>query len=212
MPKHILEAVKDEAVRLPLEERLGLKAIRERTGLSIGTLSTLLRPYPLPDEEIRNRIASGTEQGRRGRKPYSPTPSRFAGMIDGQFLDRRRKAQIAEAAVLFRLALFGYEAWRSAFEGHRVDWLVTQRGLSPTVRLQVWWARRGRHGRPYVSLRRQHGRIRISAADCDFVVAYDLQTDTAFVIPMAEIADRSSSTFCNPQYAEAWGTLFESRP
>ena len=40
----------------------------------------------------------------------------------------------------------------------------------------------------------------------DFIVAYDMETDTAFVVP-AEVCEDKWSKSCDEQYAEAWHLL-----
>src|SRR5262249_14869544 len=132
--------------------------------------------------------------------------SKYAAWVQGEVLDRRRKGQITEAAVLFRLALLGYEVWRSEFDCNGVDWLVSRPGGHSRVRLQVRWARRAKYGRPaFNTLKRGRMRQTLSDSDCDFVVAYDLETDTAFVCPVGEVAANLCS--CKRRYAEAWTLL-----
>ncbi len=53
--KKISQEVKQEALRLRVAERLGIDDIRRQTGLSVGTLSVLLRGYPLTDEEVKQK-------------------------------------------------------------------------------------------------------------------------------------------------------------
>jgi hypothetical protein len=129
-------------------------------------------------------------------------------MVAGQPLSTERKGQIAEAAVLYRLALLGYEVWRANFEGNQVDWLVSRAGLSKHIRLQVKWAKRDKQGRPLFQVSRGDGaRVRyLSQAQCDFVVGYDLETDTAFVTPI-QVCEGKRVKACDPEYAEAWHLL-----
>lgn len=211
MSRRIDEETKREAIRLRVEERLGLKAICRETGLSRGSASTLLRDYPLTDEEVRQRLSRSAHDLNERCVRYAPEPSKYFALAPTE-MSSEQKARVAEAAVLFRLTLFGYEAWRSPFEGHRVDWLVTQPGNRRSVRLQVRWARRGHYGRPLISLRRCSGTESLTEEDCDFLVGYDLETDTVFVIPMGDLSGKRYVTFCHPKYAEAWGSLFGSTP
>jgi hypothetical protein len=104
------------------------------------------------------------------------------------------------------LVLLGYEVWHDAFEGNRVDWLVTRPGFRRYLRLQVRWAKRGKRGRPYISTRRAGGMIELTKEDCDFLIGYDLETDTAFVFPVAERPHRRQQ-HCRPAFAEAWHLL-----
>ena len=199
--------LKQQAIKLRLEERLGIDEIKQRTGLSVGTLSMLLREYPLSPEEVKDKMSQSSRRNNPLRK-YQPEQSRFAAMVAGEHLSTARKGQIAEAAVAFRLAVLGYEVLRSIFEGSKVDFTVTRPGTEKYVRLQVKWAKRGVMGRPLFAPRNgEHGEIRhISHKYCDFVAAYDLETDTAFVIPVSSCEGMMYKT-CDVKYAEAWHLL-----
>lgn len=59
MRRHIPDALKARAVTLRVQERLGIDAIRDATGLSVGTLSTLLRDYPLSASEVAAARTAG---------------------------------------------------------------------------------------------------------------------------------------------------------
>jgi hypothetical protein len=205
--KKIGQDLKQEAIRLRVEERLGIDEIRRRTGMSVGSLSALLRFHPLTSEEVRQKMSRSSMKSNALRR-YSAEPSKFAAMVDGEELSTARKGQIAEAAVAFRLALHGYVVWRAIFEGGRIDFIVSRDGRDKYVRLQVKWAKRSEVGRPAFAARNgEHGAIRyINRVHCDFVVAYDLETDTAFVIP-AEICEDMSYKTCDEKYAEAWHLL-----
>ena len=207
MPKKIPDEVKQEAVRLRTEERLGLEQIKRRTGLSKGTLSGLLRDIPLTVDEIRRRVSQATLRANASRRHRS-NRSKFAQMVDGKDLSTERKGQIAEAAVWLRLILLGYEIRRSLFEGSRDDCLVSRPGVERRIRLQVKWARQFEEGRPMFAVcNGEHGKIRRLTRDyCDFVVAYGLESDTAFVIPV-EVCEGKYYKACDEKYAEAWHLL-----
>lgn len=198
---------KQEAIRLRREERLSLDEICARTGISVGTLSVLLRDDPLSEDEVKAKMTQSALRNNSLRK-YNPEPSKFARLVEGQDLSTERKGQIAEAAVLFRLVLHGYEVSKALFDGSKVDWLVSRRGGTQFVRVQVKWARRGEMGRPLIVLRNgEHGKVRhISRHYCDVVVGYDLECDTAFVIPI-NLCEGLQAKSCDEQCAEAWHLL-----
>ena len=207
MAKKIPEEVKLEAIRLRVEERLGIDEIKRRTRLSKGTLSKLLRALPLEEEEIRTRTSHAARRTNALRR-YKPDGSKFAQLVDGAEISTERKGRIAEAAVWLRLVLLGYDVRRSLFEGSRVDCLVSRPGVEKYVRLQVKWARQFMEGRPMFAVcNGEHGKIRrLTRNECDFVVAYDLETDTAFVVPV-EVCEGKYYKACDEQYAEAWHLL-----
>lgn len=190
------------------EERLSIDEIKAHTGLSVGTISALLRDHPLTKKEIRQKMSESSLRNNPLRR-YDPEQSKFALAVEGQELNRERKGHIAEAAVLFRLTLLGYEAWRSSFEGSRVDFMVSRPGVNKQVRLQVRWATRGGKrasswGRPDFMVNKSRGEP-MDKAVCDFIVGYDLETDTAFVLPIEECGKWWQS--CGTEYAEAWHLL-----
>ena len=204
MPKLIPPALKVEAVRLRVEERLSIDEIRSRTGLSVGTLSGLLKDHPLSKPEVQQKMSESSMRNNPLRR-YNPDQSKWAQVVDRQELSRDRKGRIAESAVLFRLALLGYEVWRSEFDNNRVDWSVSRPGVNRHVRLQVRWARRGKLGRPLFMVNKSN-RGPLDSSICDFVVGYDLETDTAFVTPIAECEGHRDCS-CRKEYAEAWHLL-----
>ena len=199
--------LKQEAIRLRVEERFSLDDVQARTGISIGTLSVLLRPYPLREDELFAKRSASALRNNPLRK-YNPEQSKFARMVEGQELSTKRKGDIAEAAVLFRLAYLGYEVARSVFEGSKADWLVTRYEITQHVRVQVKWARRSEWGRPVIYLLKgEPGKIRyISSKYCDVVVGYDLESDTAFVLPI-DVCEGKRNKTCDEEYAEAWHLL-----
>ncbi|MBI4673849.1 MAG: hypothetical protein HY741_19560 [Chloroflexi bacterium] len=203
----ISDEKKREAIRLRVEERLSLDEIEKRLGISRGTLSPLLKEYPLTEEELHERRARGFNNLNKDRGKYTPVLSKFVAWIAGKRLSTDRKGQIAEAAVLLRLQVLEYQVLMPP-ENSRMDFVVTRPDADKLVRLQVKWARREKEGRPYVNLRNGEGKHirRVSRATCDFVIGYDFETDTAFVIPITE-CDGKNAKSCDEQYAEAWHLL-----
>lgn len=205
MSRRITTELKAQALGLRREHRMSLEEIRQATGLSKGSLSALLRDEPLSDPELRERRSASAANSNKQRR-YAPEASKFQQLVAGERLGTERKGHIAEAAVLFRLALLGYEVWRSGFECHPIDWLVGKPGAKRRVGIQVRWATRDDTGRPYCNLKKQSGARRMNTEDCDFVAAYDLETDTVFVMPIEDVYQLASKS-CDERYAEAWDLL-----
>ncbi|MBW7932241.1 MAG: hypothetical protein H3C62_01250 [Gemmatimonadaceae bacterium] len=65
--RHIPDAVKARAIALRQGERLGIDAIRDATGLSVGTLSVLLRDHPLTKTEVEAAKTAGRAKGNETR-------------------------------------------------------------------------------------------------------------------------------------------------
>lgn len=204
--RRIPHELKAEAMRLRRERRMSLGEISRETGISKGTLSLLLRDEPLTAEERqRRRMRSGIQATLLSDR-YSPEQSKFHRLVAGEELTREQKGQIAETAVLFRLALLRYEVWRPDFAGNRIDWLVSRPGGRRRAGIQVRWAARGKYGRPAFSARKRSDRGPLGVADRDVIAAYDLETDTVYVVPIADAAGVALKT-CDEQYAEAWHLL-----
>lgn len=194
---------KAEAVRLRIEERLSLREIATRLGVSKGTVSVWVRPHRLTEDEIRTRAA------KRPARPLKPrgVESKFHQAVDASSWTRHQKGKVAEAAVLFRLILQGFHVFGSVFDGDKTDWLVEVPD-GAVKKVQVKWASCG-EAMPAISLRCSNGRGHHRAYtqnEFDFIVGYDLFTDTAYVWSWAEVAGKKSVSV-HPQAAEAWWKL-----
>ena len=201
---------KAEAIRLRVEEELSLSQVAKRLGVSKSTASLWLKPFPLPEGTVSRRIR---EHGLgHGRKPYNPGPkSRAYLAVEGHSLSKQRKAKIAEAAVLFRLTLHGLPAYGSWFDGDKADWLVRVPSTGRRLTLQVKWARQGKTGAPSVRLKCSEGRGKLRRyveGEFDFIVGYDLWSDTCYVWSWDEVAKHTSTVSICPEAAERWDKLF----
>lgn len=197
-----------QAIRLRVEERRSLREIAEITGASKGSLSSWLKPYPLNDEERRGRQKAAkryvTPKKARGEE------SKLHQSIAGRELTRLEKAQAAEAAVALRLALYGFHIYGSMFDGDKPDWVAEVPETGKFHKIQVRWARAGQHGLPYINLRCTvgHGvQQRYAECDFDFIVGYDLYSDTAFVYSAEEVASLKASVAMSWDHAERWDKL-----
>jgi hypothetical protein len=200
--------LRDEALRLRLDERLSLAEIQERTGASKGSLSTWLRAHPLTAQELADRVAARPTTGPR--KPRGE-PSRFASWVDQDQLTRAEKGRVAEAAVLLRLCLNRWNAYRAFGDGAREDWIANGSGAGRGARIQVKWAKTPSVGLPLINLSynsNQNGNLkRYSSEDFDFIVGYVFATDTAYVLSYAETAHLKSYATVAPQHAERWDKI-----
>ena len=197
-----------EAVRLRVEQRLSLREIAEKTGAAKSSLSAWLRPYPLTEEERRQR--------QKTAKRYIPPKkdrgeaSKFYLAVSERQLSRQEKAKIAEAAVAFRLVLHGFTVYASPFDGDKADWVVEVPDTRKIHRIQVRWARAGLNGLPYIGLKSTVGhniQRRYAEGDFDFIVAYDLYSDTAFVYSTQEVSALKATVSINWDHAEQWDKL-----
>lgn len=192
--------LKAECIRLRVEERLSLGAIKARVPASQGSISNWLRPYPLTQ----------TEQAER-RIPPPPHPKKDRGgeselhqVVRANNITPSHIGRVSEAAVLLRLLAHGFTVYGSPFDGDKADWVVdTGHALH---RLQVKTAVLGATGLPNIKLTRNHGKTRYLPGEFDFVIGYDLYTDTAYVWGHQEVQEKISITVC-PEARERWDKL-----
>jgi len=121
------------------------------------------------------------------------------------------KGRIAEAAVLFRLALHGFDAFSSIFDGDKTDWLVQVPETGKILRIQVRCVNTAkRHGLPAILLtcaERHHKRRRYREGEFDFIVGYYLFNDTAYVFSFDEVVHLKTYVTVSEKYAERWDKL-----
>jgi DNA-binding transcriptional ArsR family regulator len=174
-------------VLLRQEERLSLNQITERTGVPKGTLSGWLRDNPLTNEELAQKRREGQLKTSRSRKRPQEEPSKLLKLAPIP-LTKHQKAKLAETAALYRMIMVGLEVYGSPFDGDKADWVVGLR--HKLYRIQVRAAQQQKQGRPVVSLRCSKGRkstTRLQKNDFDFLVGYDVLSDTAYVWSFEEL-------------------------
>ena len=205
------QQVKDEALRLRVEEHLGLGDISARTGVSQGTLSNWLRAHPLDGDEVLTRMRENARRSAAGLKKDRGEEAAIHQTVREHQLNVVQVAKVAEAAVLLRLLVRGFNVFGSVFDGDRTDWLV-EVPAGRVWKIQVKTAVKSKtHGLPVVQLghgmNSKAGRQRYKEGEFDFIVGYDLYTDTAYVWSWAETAShRAAITVC-PEAAECWAKL-----
>lgn len=200
--------LKAEAIRLRVEERLSLREIAGITGAAKGSLSLWLRPHPLTREEKKARSKSA-------KRYVAPKKDRGAESehhkaVVWRDLSRQRKGKIAEAAILFRLALHGFNAFISVSDGDKADWLVEVPETGKVVKLQVRSVCSFKHGLPGVLLTCTQGhdkRRRYRRGEFDFIVGYYLFNDTAYVFSFDELARNKTFVAISDEHAERWDRL-----
>ena len=202
---------KTEAIRLRLEERLSLKQIGRKLDVSTSTLSYWLRDYPLDKREIsaRQSVSARANNQRVMNSFSSRRQSKFHEMVGQRVLTKDDRARIAEAAVLFRLALRGLDTYGRVFDGQKADWVVTNGCKTARVQVRSLSWHKGR-GRPSLSLRcskGRHGTRRIRNDEFDVLVGYDLYEDIAYVFTSQEVASLTSAISVQEDAAEKWDKL-----
>jgi transcriptional regulator with XRE-family HTH domain len=197
-----------EALRLRREEHLSIGQIASQLKVSKGSVSRWVRGFPLPKKVLKERLAANGRRSSAIRRARRERPeSNLAKLLRGKKISRHSKAKAAEAAVLLRLTLLGAEVYGSPFDGDKPDWVVrTPRGL---VVIQVKWGLKATKGAPYIKLMCSDGRKRrrkYKRGEFDYVVGYDLHSDTAFVWSFDEIEGQRTVSF-KDDHAEAWDKM-----
>lgn len=198
-------------IRLRVRERKSIREIQQGTGVGISTISLALRGYPLTDAELKVRRHATLEaartvniakaQSRRGSdEKYWEAIQRCAKTTD-------QRGAIAEAAVIFRMKVWGYVPHIPMCAGGKSDVIVSIPQTGEHYRVQVKCVRRGLHGNPHCSLRsRREGNssVRYGHDDFDFFVGYDLREDVCYVFRYPEIKGLKSHLHVSPDAAERW--------
>lgn len=205
----VMSSLKSEVVRLRTEERLSYREIQEKTGVARSTLSLWLSPYPLSGAEKVTKSKENWAGGGHNRADHGP-PSKFWTAIKSESILPQRKGNIAEAAVFFRLVLHGFHPYGSVFDGDQADWVVETPSHDRIWRVQVRSTKSSKNGRPRISLRKAgySGSVRFSPGEFDFLIGYDLYSDTAFVFSEEEISRLSTSVTIRSDAAERWDKMF----
>jgi hypothetical protein len=196
-------------LRLRIEERLSLREIAVITGAAKGSLSLWLKPHRLTEEERKAR--SETAKRYVAPKKDPGEESRYNKIVVGQSLSNQRKGRIAEAAILFRLALYGFGIYTSVFDGDKADCLVHVPESGKIFKLQVRCVHSpSKHGLPVIRLKCAEGhnqRRRYREGEFDFIVGYYLFNDTAYVFSSDEVKQHKTYVTISEKYGERWDKL-----
>lgn len=195
-----------ECIRLRQTERLSYREIAKVTGASKGSLHLWLRDCP--------RL---TQEERRQRQKVPPAVSKQKGseshvhrLIERNKLSGIQIAKVSEAAVMFRMLLWGLNPFGSVFDGDRTDWLVEVPSTNKVWKIQVKTTHSARWGLPYATLRhRKHsdGSTRYKKGEFDFIVGYDTFTDQAYVWSWDETKHLAAGITVCPDALERWDKL-----
>ena len=207
--KKIPEYIKVECRRLRKEERLSVDEIQKRLGLDQATISFFVKDIlltPVLDKVVVKK--SKRKSWNLGFCKSRGERSKFFDQIEKNKLTSMQKANVAEAAILFRLCLYGFKIFGSPFDSDVEDWLVIVPHTKKVkkVQVKVAYKKQGQgHGLPVISVRRNHGkRERYQQSDFDFLVGYDLYSDKAYVFSFEETLKCKASISICVEAEEAW--------
>lgn len=194
-----------EAIRLRVDERKSLNEISKIMSLSKGTLSLWLKDIPLTEKEKKEKMSIPNI----GHRNYHDTeewaflkqPSKaYRQVKDTKHLSSSQKGKIAEV-------LNGFNVYGSPFDGDCLDWVIEK--ANKTYRIQVRWGSNN-DGRPCIRLRKSNGRgksKRYANDDFDFIIGYDLFSDTAFIFSSKETSNHTSRIAITQDSIENWDKI-----
>ena len=200
---------KQEALRLRVEEQRSLKEIAQYLGISKATASVWLREFPLPEAELKKRAKrthGGAPKKDRGQQSKLHRMASDSG-IEHTHL---QKGKISGAAVLLRMAIHGFEVYASMFDGDQFDWVIRCPGTKDLKKVQVKSAKGMKEGLPTIDLscsKAARTRRRYKEGEFDFIIGYDLFTDTCYVWSWDEVSHLKSSVTICPEAAERWDKM-----
>ena len=198
-----------EAIRLRVEERMSLREISAATGAAKGSLSAWLQLYPLTGEEKKER--NKTAKRYVAPKKSHGVESKHHQAVIWRSLTSQQKGKIAEAAILFRLALHGFNVFTSIFDGDKADWIVEAPGIGKADKLQVRCVNSTlKYGLPNILLtcaEGHNGRRRYREGEFDFIVGYYLYNDVAYVYSFDEVVKHKTYITVSEDHAERWDKL-----
>lgn len=181
--------------------------IIKRLGVNRSTLSYWLRDVPI-SKKTKKALANRGAQAAKVKLTKPRGEESAAHKVAPDNLTRQQKAKIAESAVLFRACLHGFHVFGSMFDGDRADWVILVEDTP--LKIQVKWAKDVGKGLPRISLMRYEGNrktVRYKKGDFDFIVGYDLFTDTAYVYSWADVARNKTTVSISENAAERWDKL-----
>ncbi|MBD2182730.1 hypothetical protein H6S82_25985 [Planktothrix sp. FACHB-1355] len=155
------------------------------------------------DEKLQNYI-------KTVRKRQRPIESKYHKALGDRELTSDRRGSISEAAVLFRLTLYGFKVYGSVFDGGTADWLV-ENPTGKHLKIQVKSAYIDRRGMPFIQLRCSDRKTKFRCdreGEFDFIVDYCLFSDTAYVLSFEEVRGKTCH-IPQDQDEERWDKLFD---
>jgi hypothetical protein len=207
---------KQEAIRLRVEENLGLQKIADRLSIAKSTACLWLKDYPIKCTELAKKLREGGHSMGGWNKHDRGEPSKYYRMVKTE-LTSASKGQIAETAVALRLSILGLKILTNMFDGGVADYVVLV-SSGRLAKLQVKWAHQHHNqsgtfrGRPCFKLTCMNGNGKVryyKQGDFDFLVGYDLYSDVAYVHSWNEVSTLHKMISAKDENAERWDKLLQ---
>lgn len=198
-------------IHLRVRDRKSLREIQRATGIGISTISLTLRDYPLTDDELKVRRGHTLKLARAANmaraQSHRVVDGRFWESIQARAKTTDQRGAIAEAAVIFRMKVWGFVPHIPMCPGGKSDVIVSIPDTGRHHRVQIKCVRRGTHGSPYCSLKSRRGgvsSVRYGHDDFDFFIGYDLREDLCYVFHYSEIKRFKSHLSVSIDAIERW--------
>lgn len=211
--------LEQQAIHMRTIERLSEPQIVKKLGIGKNTIREYLREIPLSKDEIKQKIVEGMiEAGSAfedsegnvvfNKRSDRGESSKAFSLVRGE-LTKRRKGQIAESAIRWKLSAHDLDGYFSDYDTAELDGIVVSSRTGKTSKIQIRYAKESRKGLPSASLVRSSDKVKYSKENCDFLIAYDLYQDKAYIYPIEELEQFSSFVSICPQSEERWELLHD---
>ena len=127
-------------------------------------------------------------------------------------MPQRHVQKITESAILYRLAIYDFNVYSSMFDGDRIDFIVEYPRSERLIRLQVKTCKIA-EGAPCVPLIRTEGhntQIRYLKGEFNFIVGYNIFTDTAYVFSEKEVENNKTGIAVTEESKENWKKILRA--
>lgn len=203
------EHLREEALRLRNESRMGTKEIVRQLGVPVSTLHYWLRKNPLTARE-QSALRSKGRRYATPKKELHDGPGFPCRVAEG--LMTTELGAIGESAVLYRFSLLGFRVAKAVGDGDVVDFYVRNPRGERVAFVQTRMATRsGPTGLPTISLRRNlNGKtLRFKRGDFHFLVGFCMENQSAYVFAYDEVSHLRNCVTVTPEAHEAWWKLEE---
>lgn len=193
------KAAKAEAIRLRVEERLSQREISRLTSIPKPTLSMILKPYPLTEEEQRE--ASKRARDRREKLDTSRPP--VANRPPG---NTKQTGDLSEISVIKRLLELGQTVCDVVGDNAAYDLVWDRDGT--LLRLQVKTGQLTRGGRTLVFSTIRSNRFfgygpYDYKGEADLFAVYSPELGKIFMVPVNDAAAHECSLRLEPPFSSA---------
>lgn len=172
-------------------------------------------PDKIKKEMEISRTVKRTDTIRKQRKKKWQGFNKFKEVISLKEYSKNTKANIAEAAVTYRLLIHDFSVYSSIFNGDRIDIIARNNKDNNLLKIQVKCIKKSSKGiTPILSVKCMEGHynfIQYQSKDIDFLIGYDIINDNAYVFSWNELKSKKESISVTIDSRENWNKLLYKR-